>query len=224
MSSGSSVPRPALPRPAPAARPATGCRWFCARCWPASARCQRADTALCVLRLHDVIHSENRLYLVFEYLDQDLKKHMDSVPGGMSPNLIKVRPSRMHSLPRYLPKPAPPHQRVALPLNPRCPVPIELHVPDDRRPQLLPRAPDPSPRPQAAEPANRPQRRTQTGRLRPCARFRHPRAHLHPRGGDSVVPRPGDPAWPAAVLDAGRHVVDRHDLCRDGNEMPAVPG
>ena len=43
-------------------------------------------------RLHDVIHSENRLYLVFEYLDQDLKKHMDSVPGGMSPKLLKVRP------------------------------------------------------------------------------------------------------------------------------------
>jgi len=42
-----------------------------------------------IVRLHDVIHSENRLYLVFEYLDQDLKKHMDSVPGGMSPKLIK---------------------------------------------------------------------------------------------------------------------------------------
>jgi hypothetical protein len=42
-------------------------------------------------RLHDVIHSENRLYLVFEYLDQDLKKHMDSLPGGMKGPLIKVR-------------------------------------------------------------------------------------------------------------------------------------
>lgn len=62
---------------------------------------QRADTALRALRLHDVIHSENRLYLVFEYLDQDLKKHMDSVPGGMSPKLIKVRLA--HSLPCCLP-------------------------------------------------------------------------------------------------------------------------
>lgn len=31
-------------------------------------------------RLQDVVHSERRLYLVFEYLDLDLKKHMDSCP------------------------------------------------------------------------------------------------------------------------------------------------
>ncbi|CAN1853426.1 Cell division control protein 2 homolog A [Linum perenne] len=31
-------------------------------------------------RLQDVVHSEKRLYLVFEYLDLDLKKHMDSCP------------------------------------------------------------------------------------------------------------------------------------------------
>ena len=31
-----------------------------------------------VHRLQDVVHSERRLYLVFEYLDLDLKKHMDS--------------------------------------------------------------------------------------------------------------------------------------------------
>lgn len=30
-----------------------------------------------VVRLLEVIHSENRLYLVFEFLDMDLKKHMD---------------------------------------------------------------------------------------------------------------------------------------------------
>ena len=42
---------------------------------------------------HEAFRRKGRLYLVFEYLDQDLKKHMDSVPGGMSPQLIKVRPS-----------------------------------------------------------------------------------------------------------------------------------
>ena len=47
--------------------------------------------AACV-RLQDVVHSENRLYLVFEYLDQDLKKYMESVdPTGMPAALIKVR-------------------------------------------------------------------------------------------------------------------------------------
>ncbi|XP_019462477.1 PREDICTED: cell division control protein 2 homolog 2 isoform X2 [Lupinus angustifolius] len=33
-----------------------------------------------IVRLQDVVHSERRLYLVFEYLDLDLKKHMDSCP------------------------------------------------------------------------------------------------------------------------------------------------
>nr|AAL91258.1 AT3g48750/T21J18_20 [Arabidopsis thaliana] len=33
-----------------------------------------------IVKLQDVVHSEKRLYLVFEYLDLDLKKHMDSTP------------------------------------------------------------------------------------------------------------------------------------------------
>ena len=31
-----------------------------------------------ILSLHDVIHTENKLMLVFEYMDKDLKKYMDS--------------------------------------------------------------------------------------------------------------------------------------------------
>lgn len=43
-------------------------------------------------RLQDVVHSEKRLYLVFEYLDLDLKKHMDSCPEfSKDPRLVKVR-------------------------------------------------------------------------------------------------------------------------------------
>ena len=56
---------------------------------------------MCSARLQDVVHSENRLYLVFEYLDQDLKKYMESVdPAGMPAALIKVstRPLSMHQL------------------------------------------------------------------------------------------------------------------------------
>lgn len=42
-------------------------------------------------RLQDVVHSEKRLYLVFEYLDLDLKKHMDSSPEfANDPRLVKV--------------------------------------------------------------------------------------------------------------------------------------
>ncbi|RWW23595.1 hypothetical protein GW17_00012159 [Ensete ventricosum] len=42
-------------------------------------------------RLQDVVHSEKRIYLVFEYLDLDLKKHMDSCPElAKDPRLVKV--------------------------------------------------------------------------------------------------------------------------------------
>lgn len=38
--------------------------------------------------LIEVIHSERKLYLVFEYLDQDLKKHMDCA-RNLSLDLVK---------------------------------------------------------------------------------------------------------------------------------------
>ena len=43
-----------------------------------------------IVDLMDVEHSENRLYLVFEWLDKDLKKYMDSCgPEGMGLPLVK---------------------------------------------------------------------------------------------------------------------------------------
>ena len=43
-------------------------------------------------RLHDVVHSEKRIWLVFKYLDLDLKKFMDSCPEfAKSPAVIMVR-------------------------------------------------------------------------------------------------------------------------------------
>jgi hypothetical protein len=42
-------------------------------------------------RLYDVIHSDRKLYLVFEFLDLDLKKMMDTTPGfSKDHRLIKV--------------------------------------------------------------------------------------------------------------------------------------
>jgi len=41
-----------------------------------------------IVRLHDVIHTEKKLTLVFEYLDQDLKKFMDTTEN-LSPATIK---------------------------------------------------------------------------------------------------------------------------------------
>lgn len=40
-----------------------------------------------------MVHCDKRLYLVFEYLDLDLKKHMDSHPEfARDPRIIKVSP------------------------------------------------------------------------------------------------------------------------------------
>lgn len=44
-----------------------------------------------IVALHDVIHTENKLMLVFEYMDKDLKKHMDArgPHGQLDPMSIK---------------------------------------------------------------------------------------------------------------------------------------
>nr|KAJ3419866.1 cyclin-dependent kinase 5 [Polyrhizophydium stewartii] len=42
-----------------------------------------------IVRLYDVIHTEKKLTLVFEYLDSDLKKFLDSNSGDISPPTIK---------------------------------------------------------------------------------------------------------------------------------------
>lgn len=41
-------------------------------------------------RLYDVVHTDKRLTLVFEYLDQDLKKYIDHCEGGLELYIIKV--------------------------------------------------------------------------------------------------------------------------------------
>lgn len=43
-----------------------------------------------IVRFMDVVHSDNKLFLVFEYLDQDLKRFMDSVRApSLDPTLIQ---------------------------------------------------------------------------------------------------------------------------------------
>lgn len=43
-------------------------------------------------RLFDIVHSDTKLYLVFEFLDMDLKRYMDKVGDGegMGPDIVKV--------------------------------------------------------------------------------------------------------------------------------------
>ncbi|KAL5006787.1 hypothetical protein ScPMuIL_015593 [Solemya velum] len=42
-----------------------------------------------IVRLHDVLHSEKKLTLVFEYCDQDLKKYFDSCNGEIDQDTVK---------------------------------------------------------------------------------------------------------------------------------------
>ena len=44
-----------------------------------------------VVKLENVIMDPGRLYLVFELVDTDLKKLMDSADGPFSPDLVQVR-------------------------------------------------------------------------------------------------------------------------------------
>ena len=40
--------------------------------------------------LEDILHQENRIYLVFEFMAMDLKKYMDTVQGPLRPMIVKV--------------------------------------------------------------------------------------------------------------------------------------
>lgn len=42
-------------------------------------------------RLYDVLHTEKKLTLVFEYLDSDLKKFLDSYGGDIDVITLKVK-------------------------------------------------------------------------------------------------------------------------------------
>jgi len=42
-----------------------------------------------IVKLEDVLHSKNRLFLVFEFIDYDLKKYLDTIKANMSPMLLK---------------------------------------------------------------------------------------------------------------------------------------
>lgn len=50
------------------------------------------------LRLLDIVHSDTKLYLVFEFLDMDLKRYMDKVGEGegMGPDIVKVSVTRVN--------------------------------------------------------------------------------------------------------------------------------
>lgn len=50
-----------------------------------------------IVELNDVVQSEGRLYLVFEFVDRDLKKYLEVCDGPMSPQLVKSYTHQMLS-------------------------------------------------------------------------------------------------------------------------------
>lgn len=42
-----------------------------------------------IVRLYDVVHTERKLTLVFEFLDQDLKKYLDVCDSGLDLPILK---------------------------------------------------------------------------------------------------------------------------------------
>lgn len=49
-----------------------------------------------IVRLVNVLHTDKKLTLVFEFLDQDLKKLLDKTQGPLPEDLVKVSPSLPH--------------------------------------------------------------------------------------------------------------------------------
>lgn len=42
-----------------------------------------------IVKLKDIVHNEQKLYLIFEYLDYDLKKYLEINGGPLSPPVVK---------------------------------------------------------------------------------------------------------------------------------------
>lgn len=58
---------------------------------------QGVQTSLVKFCLHcsleDILHQDSKLYLVFEFMQMDLKKYIDTVNGDLDPMLVKVTAS-----------------------------------------------------------------------------------------------------------------------------------
>lgn len=48
------------------------------------------NTIFFTVTLHDIVHTDKSLTLVFEYLDRDLKQYMDECGAQLSMNNVKV--------------------------------------------------------------------------------------------------------------------------------------
>ncbi len=152
-----------------------------------------------IVRLVNVLHTDKKLTLVFEYLDQDLKRLLDA-SSGLETAQVKVS---ILSSPSII---------------------LVLPLPTDQWNRQVPLAQNPPQRPEAAEPPHQPRRHPQAGRFRACARLWNPSEELHTRGSDTVVPRAGYPDGIEELLHVRRPLVCRLHLRRDGQQEAALRG
>jgi hypothetical protein len=59
-------------------------------------RHQHDSSSLRLHRLKDIVQTNGRLSLVFEFVDKDLRRYMESTTDNLDPRLIKV-PIPMHT-------------------------------------------------------------------------------------------------------------------------------
>lgn len=110
-----------------------------------SARLEDAPEANARLRcrLFDIVHSDTKLYLVFEFLDMDLKRYMDKVGDGegMGPDIVKVSftyPSASNAPANPLPRLQKFVRRVELPPPfRRSTLPLTRHLSPQQTYQLI---------------------------------------------------------------------------------------
>lgn len=160
-----------------------------------------------IVRLLDVIHSDSKLYLVFEFLNLDLKNYMNSeheqTGAGLTPADVLSFTKQLISGISF------------------CHAHRILHrdlVPSPR-PLNLPRQ-----HVEAAELADRVGQDVEIGGLWVGARFWNSIAHVHARGCDVVVPQSRDFVGQQALLHGGGHLVRGMHFRRDGDARTIVCG
>ena len=160
-------------------------------------------------RLSDVVFENQRLYLVFEYVDTDLKKFMERTPDQLPRQRVKVVPA---------------HGSVcARPCDSCRLVVTVVHLPAPVWDRLLPRESHPTPRPEATEHPHRQERRPQARRLRLGPGVSLASAHLHARSCHAVVSASRDPDGQPPLLHSCGCVVCRRHLRGAGQQDSTVP-
>ena len=65
-------------------------RWSGLVSWSVSFLKKETDLYIVLVTLHDIVHTDKSLTLVFEYLERDLKQYMDDCGAILAMNNVKL--------------------------------------------------------------------------------------------------------------------------------------